>query len=51
MCGFLTADAGGQDLAALADTDASLLVLVDYAESRTEQLRRLLPLLWEADTS
>ena len=50
MCGFLDADADEQDLAVLADTDAPLLVLVDYAETRTEQLRRLLPLLWEADT-
>ena len=42
MCGFLNADADERDLAPLADTDAPLLVLVDYAETRTEQLRRLL---------
>ena len=35
----------------LADTDAPLLLVVDYAETRTEQLRQLLPLLWNADTS
>ena len=51
MCGFLTRRRLRADLAALADTDAPLLVLVDYAETRTEQLRRLLPLLWDADTA
>jgi tetratricopeptide (TPR) repeat protein len=51
VCGFLHADPDLQDLAVLADTDAPLLILVDYAETRSQQLRRLLPLLWEADTS
>jgi tetratricopeptide (TPR) repeat protein len=51
VCGFLHAHADERDLAALADTDAPLLILIDYAETRTEQLRRLLPLLWAADTA
>ena len=50
VCGFLNADADERDLAVLADTDAPLLILVDYAETRSDQLRRLLPLLWDADT-
>ena len=51
VCGFLNADADEPELDRLADTDAPLLVLVDYAATRSQQLRRLLPLLWDADTS
>ena len=51
VCGFLKADADEQALAMLADTHAPLLVLVDYAETRSDQLQRLLPLLWDTDTN
>lgn len=51
VCGFLDADVDERDLVVLADTDAPLLIVVDYAETRSQQLRRLLPLLWAADTT
>jgi tetratricopeptide (TPR) repeat protein len=51
VCGFLNASADAHDLARIADTDAPLLVIVDYSETRFEQLRRLLPLLWDADSA
>ena len=42
---------GHQLLELRRPADAPLLILVDYTEIRTHQLRRLQPLLWEADTS
>jgi tetratricopeptide (TPR) repeat protein len=51
VCGFLEAGANDDDLARLADTDAPLLIVLDYAETRSQQLRTLLPLLWNADSS
>jgi len=48
--GLLAADPPdtAHDLSPLVDSRLPLLVVVDYAETRTEQLRRLLPLLWDA---
>jgi hypothetical protein len=45
--GFLVVDSPGQplDLQPISDTDSSLLVVVDYAETRSEQIIRLLSLL------
>ena len=53
VSGFLVPDpappAQAVDLAALPDTDAPRLVVVDYAETRTEQLTRLLRRPWHCD--
>ena len=50
LAGLLAADPPdtAHDLSPLVDSRLPLLVVVDYAETRTEQLRRLLPLLWDA---
>lgn len=55
VAGLLAADPASGTTApavdALADTDGSLLVVVDDAEARTEQVARLLTALWAADSS
>ncbi|MFY1636561.1 tetratricopeptide repeat protein [Solwaraspora sp. WMMB335] len=54
LAGFIRADLPGQslDLSPLADTSDTavpgVLLVADYAETRTQQLGRLLPLLWNA---
>ncbi|MGV1010502.1 MAG: tetratricopeptide repeat protein, partial [Dermatophilaceae bacterium] len=55
VTGTLAADpptaAPAPDLGVLADTDGSLLVVVDYAETRAGQVARLMEALWAADAS
>jgi hypothetical protein len=55
VAGFLTPDpdppAAAPELSPLASSAFPLLVVVDYAEARKDQLRRLLPQLWDADSS
>ena len=48
--GFLAPDAAEEpvDLTPIADSGVPVLVVIDYAETRTPQIRRLLPLLWES---
>ena len=50
VAGFLAVDPPGQplDLQAIADTAASILLVVDYAETRSEQVLRLLSSLIDA---
>ena len=45
VCGFLTRGDGEGRLDALIETPTPRLIVVDYAENRTEQLERLLPQL------
>src|SRR5664279_1286656 len=49
VAGFLADRATGRALARVADTAAPVLLVVDYAETRTGQLVELLPRLWAAD--
>ena len=55
ITGFLQPDpdppTAAPDLSPLADCAGPLLIVIDYAESRIEQVRRLMPLLWDADNS
>lgn len=52
VCGFLTPDGDEQDLALLGEVDGPVLIIVDYAEARVEQLKKLLlPLRRSTDAS
>jgi tetratricopeptide (TPR) repeat protein len=46
VAGFVSTDIGDRAIRALAETRPPLLLVVDYAETRTDQLRTLLRVLW-----